>query len=352
MKKIQTREFEVNNEHGFESYRVPGIIVSSTGNLLLSYEGRNDNGKTRTLFIRRISCNGNDLGTRIALATTQGNELLHNPMLLACNSGRILAFWCQDYSRLFLRESFDDGVTFGQTRELTNVIGTFRKDWPVTLWALSPGHGIAMSDGTLVVPLWMSKGDNAHLPACFACIYSRDGGASWRCSNIVSAGNGVGDPTEASVAERSDGTLLATMRHEIRGTRQRAFCAGGPDRWGKAYLDWNLPDPICAGAVLRIEGKRLAFVNCAYGDEPALEMQRQGKDIRWSMNARQNLTLRISNDDGKTWSEGLLLEHEGGASDLGLSRDKTKIYCVYEKGWADGNCIYNRALALSVISLD
>ena len=35
---------------------------------------------------------------------------------------------------------------------------------------------------------------------------------------------GYGDPTESSVAERSDGTLLATMRHEIPGVRRRAFC--------------------------------------------------------------------------------------------------------------------------------
>lgn len=30
--------------------------------------------------------------------------------------------------------------------------------WPVTLWAISPGHGLYMKDGTLVLPLWLSRG--------------------------------------------------------------------------------------------------------------------------------------------------------------------------------------------------
>lgn len=90
-------------------------------------------------------------------------------------------------------------------------------------------------DGTLILPLWLSRGENAHLPACFACLSSQDQGKTWRCSSVVPAGNGVGDPTESSVAERSDGTLLATMRHEIPGVRRRAFVKAKRDRWGRYY---------------------------------------------------------------------------------------------------------------------
>lgn len=206
-----------------------------------------------------------------------------------------------------------------------------------------------MRDGTLVVPLWLSRGENAHLPACFACVYSRDGGESWLCSGIVPAGNGIGDPTEASVAERSDGTLLATMRHEVPGVRRRAFCQGGPARWSAPWLDFALPDPICSGALLSLGGSNMAFSNCAYGDEPALERQRQGESIRWSLDARQRLTLRMSRDDGVTWSGGLLLEQESGASDLGCSPDGQTVYCFYEQGWTGGNCIFNQNLTFAAL---
>ena len=44
---------EENGEHGFDSYRVPGIVTASNGDLLLAYEGREAGGNRRTLFFRR-----------------------------------------------------------------------------------------------------------------------------------------------------------------------------------------------------------------------------------------------------------------------------------------------------------
>lgn len=347
---------EENGTDGFDSYRVPGIVTSSNGDLLLTYEGRNGNGNGRALFLRRCRSvmhgeGVEKVGERIMMAEPKAGELLHNPILIAGPEGHIWFFWCQDYGRLFLRESRDHGISFGPARELTAAVDGFRRDWPVTLWAAAPGHGICMEDGTVVLPLWLSRGKDAHLPACFACLFSRDQGRTWECSSVVPAGNGVGDPTEASVAERSDGTLLATMRHEIRGSRRRAFCEGGPAKWGEAWLNQDLPDPICHGALLSLGEDGMLFANCAYGDEPALLRQRAGEDIRWSLDARQKLTIRLSVDDGRTWSEGLMLEKEAGASDLAKSEDNRLVYCFYEEGWEDGNCIFNRRLNLAVLPI-
>lgn len=343
---------EENGINGFDSYRVPGIVVTSTGKILLCYEGRQKAGDRRTLLMRASTDGGQTFGERVVLARPKGDELLHNPMFLTGEQGRIWLFWCQDYGRLFMRESRDEGETFGPARELTSAIDGFRKEWPVTLWAISPGHGISMKDGTLVVPLWLSRGENAHLPACFACLYSRDLGKTWQCGGIVPEANGIGDPTEASVAERQDGTLLATMRHEKPGVRRRAFAQGGPVCWSQPWMDQNLPDPVCSGALLSLGEGKMAFVNCAYGDEPALERQRRGENVRWSLDARQNLTLRLSEDDGKTWSAGLTLEREAGASDLSISSDGRTVLCFHEQGWTDGNCIFNRALVLARVPLN
>lgn len=354
---------EENGRDGFEFYRVPGIVTAEEGTLLLTYEGREENGNRRTLFLRRLS---KDLllKERIVMVQPSGEELLHNPLLIAGTGDRIYFFWCQDYGRLFLRESQDGGRTFGNVRELTDVVEGFRAYWPVTLWSIAPGHGICKKDGTLVLPLWLSRGENAHLPACFACIYSEDGGETWNCSNVVPAGYGIGDPTETSVAECSDGMLLATMRHEIPGVRCRAFCKSVDSRewehafepqetgssrivWGTPWLNQELPDPVCFGALYSRGDGRMAFVNCAYGDEPVLKRQRQGENIRWSLDARQQLTVRSSQDDGNTWNQGCLLAQEGGASDLaGAGED---LYCFYEEGWANGNCIFNRRLSLAVL---
>ena len=140
---------EENGEHGFDSYRVPGIVTASNGDLLLTYEGREAGGNRRTLFFRRYQIKDGQpqpAGERITMVSPKGEELLHNPLLIAAPEGRVYFFWCQDYQRLFLRESRDNGETFGEERELTSLIDGFRKELPVTLWAIAPGHGICKKD--------------------------------------------------------------------------------------------------------------------------------------------------------------------------------------------------------------
>ena len=169
-KKYTRIVVEENNEHGFDSYRVPGIVTASNGDLLLTYEGRKDGGNSRTLFLRRYRMTGETIepiGERVTMVSPKDDELIHNPLLIAAAEGKLYFFWCQDYKRLFLKESDDNGVSFGTERELTSLIDGFRKEWPVTLWAIAPGHGISKKDGTLILPLWLSRGENAHLPACF-----------------------------------------------------------------------------------------------------------------------------------------------------------------------------------------
>ena len=351
MDELLTVQVEENGQGGFDSYRVPGLVTLSNGDVILYYEGRSQQGNRRVLLGRRSRDGGHSFLPRQILAQPQGGELLHNPMMIAGPEGRVWLLWCQDYGRLFLRESRDNGEQFGSTRELTQAIEGFRSVWPVTLWAISPGHGLFLRDGRLVVPLWLSRGENAHLPACFACLFSDDLGKSWQCGSVVPASDGMGAPTEASMAQREDGTLLATLRHEIPGVRRRAFCEGTVEKWGRPWLDQNLPDPVCSGALLALKDGRLAFANCAWGDEAALERQRRGEAIRWSLDARQNLTLRLSADGGASWSQGICLEREGGGCDLGQTQDGRHILCFYEQGWSGGNCIYNRTLMLARLPL-
>ena len=54
-KKYTRIVVEENNEHGFDSYRVPGIVTASNGDLLLTYEGRKDGGKQPNSVFKKIS---------------------------------------------------------------------------------------------------------------------------------------------------------------------------------------------------------------------------------------------------------------------------------------------------------
>jgi sialidase-1 len=120
--------------------------------------------------------------------------------------------------------------------------------------------------------------------------------------------------------------LLLNCRNQKGDVQNRiiALSHDGGEKWDKAYFDSNLPDPICQGAILTVgfvKGKAtLAFVNNA-----------DRKD-------RNNLTLRLSADEGATWPESYLIDKNPVPNDADYTAyadlvklDKRKIGVLYEK---------------------
>jgi sialidase-1 len=85
------------------------------------------------------------------------------------------------------------------------------------------------------------------------------------------------------------------IRNQRGDVRQRivGLSENGGTTWQETYFDSQLPDPVCEGSILKIgsaNGKNiLAFSNAA--------------DVK----RRDQLTLRISYDDGKTWPKAILI---------------------------------------------
>lgn len=88
------------------------------------------------------------------------------------------------------------------------------------------------------------------------------------------------------------------MRNQTGSSDYRlvARSADGGATWDTVFTDYALPDPVCQGAVLNVgtasNPNILAFSNPA--------------DTTY----RRNLTLRISYDGGKTWSENYLVDEK------------------------------------------
>jgi len=84
----------------------------------------------------------------------------------------------------------------------------------------------------------------------------------------------------------------------------------GGQTWDTTYFDKNLPDPVCQGSLLTIGKKKrkniLAFCNAA--DEKK----------------RNNLTLRISFDDGKTWKKNFVIYNNPDKGDAAAYSDIVK----------------------------
>jgi hypothetical protein len=140
---------------------------------------------------------------------------------------------------------------------------------------------------------------------------SQDDGKTWVRSNIIDLG-GVGHhggATEATLVELRDGRLWKLIR-----TNWKVFWQAFSDDDG---LSWRTigPSTIDAssapGMLKRLESGRLTLVWNRYFPEGKSDFPLSGGDNQWSevpvSNHRLELSIMFSDDDGKTWSEPVVI---------------------------------------------
>ena len=148
-------------------------------------------------------------------------------------------------------------------------------------------------------------------------IYSDDGGYSWNIGGKTTQDQ----VNECSVAEIGKGRLILNMRNYDRTQMNRKISISNNfgDSWGDIYADKALIEPICQASILRYSYKGstkndLLFINPA------------------SKNKRINVTLRLSNDLGRTWTKEYVLHYGPSAySDITKLRNGN-IGCLFEAG--------------------
>ena len=310
----------------YSNYRIPGLIVTDRGTVITYCEARHtpDDWAFMDILAKRSEDCGKTFSEPFRLADgTDRFPTVNNPVMVQDRNGRIHFLYCENYgvkdgARIIRRFSDDDGLTWSRRIDITeSTLPEFRN-----VFALGPGYGIRLSDGTLIIPVWMvpkyhGAPEARHGPSVTSTLYSRDEGKTWPTGQILESGPRVISPNETEAAETSDGGVYLSIRHQST-TRAQAYSDCG-------YLNWHdfrpvpeLADPQCFGSVISYsDGVRpysLILGNCA------------------TKTARARVTVRRSTDDGRTWSEGLLLDEErGGYVELGADPSRGIIYAVYEE---------------------
>ena len=221
---------------------------------------------------------------------------------------------------MFHLVSKDDGLTWTEPREITHVLDSARGEWPWTCAATGPGHGVKLSCGRLAVPMWLASNPGniiAHNPAKVAVLYSDDHGASWQLGEIFEP-EGAVSPNETCMAELSDGSVLLSIRsRKPAGSdnttphyRYMAVSKNGISGW-RTWLETQLPDPACAAGMCNCP-RGILFTHCS------------------TPTARFDLTLRLSEDDGRTWSESIMYDALGGYSDCIFNPRTNTAFVIYE----------------------
>jgi len=319
---------------GYNTFRIPAIVTTCKGTLLAFAEGRK-NGSSDTgdidLVLKRSEDNGKTW-SNLSVVWNDGGNVCGNPSPVVDRSSGIiylLSTWnlgtdheseiirqtSKDTRRVFVQFSGDDGITWSVPKEITGSVK--QKDW--TWYATGPCHGIQMENGKLtgrlIIPCdHIESATNKYFSHI---IYSDDHGKTWN-----QGGSTPRDQVnECTVAQLSGGKIMLNMRNYDRAQKSRkvSISDDGGTTWGDIYSDISLIEPICQGSLLSFSSDSLKSVRLLFLN-PADE------------NSRINMTLRMSRDEGKTWTSSKVL-YPGPSAYSDMTRlTGGNIGCLYEAG--------------------
>jgi sialidase-1 len=335
--------------NGIARYRIPGIVVTPKGTVLAYCEARRNNsldwgeievhlrrstdgGKTwqpaRHIAHQAARIEGNP---RKPTAEGAREQTVNNPVAIVDRETGALEFlYCVNYARCFSMRSTDDGVTWSAPVEITASFEPFRKKYDWKVIATGPGHGIQLKSGRLVVPIWLAYGGvGDHKPSAAATIYSDDHGKNWQAGELCLPNEGeLGNPNETIATTLSDGRVLLVTRSVSKANRKIITTSpDGATRWSTPVFHEQLWEPICMASIVTHPSGVLLFSN-----PHTLALDKDGKEIPAGRGKRQNLSIKLSRDDCKTWPVNKTLDAGPSAySDLAVLPDGT-VLCLYEQG--------------------
>lgn len=298
---------------GKRNGRIPGLVMTNNGTLLAYFENRLDHGDWANIDIKVLrSTDKGENWTETYTIPSNGNTM-NNPVMIV-NDNEIVLLYLENYNRLFVCKSYDDGITFGEATEITSIFD--KAGITRNCIAVGPGHGI-VHNGTLLAPVWFSydpEDPKAHWPSWVTTIYSKDGGDTWQLGEVIGK-DIIKCPNESALAVLRDNRVFISMRNmDERYHRAISVSDNGYSGWETPVFCDNLPDPMCMGSLDSLDDK-MYHINC-------------NSTTNDFFTGRKNLTIKISDDNFRTYDK-ILVDEEGGYSDIAVTEDT--IYVFYER---------------------
>lgn len=375
-----------NGSEGYACYRIPSIIRATNGDLVAFAEGRvadcSDSTPIIRIVCRRSSDNGHSWGpvqvvARNLLGDNEYGCMNCSPVVdTILGTGRIVVvFNKKEFSewdiargkgvnRTFCIFSEDHGRTWHGEKDITlsvhkpynpnyadiypaaarpeNKEADWRKQVPL------PGHAIQLrgaagktrTRGRLFFAASYTMGDDSILDATNYAFWSDDLGESWHMSGPVSRredGSSAKGLNETMAVELENGDVLINSRNYQDGkvAGRRAVARGSFDEGGNIHFQPAYHDPVLVDS-----GVQATLIRYTRSDEG----QYGGKSRILFANpnhpqARINMTVRLSCDEGQTWPVSRVIDPGPAAySDLLIQGDM-KIGLLYERG-NQGGIVY------------
>ena len=349
----------ISGKEGYKSFRIPAIIGLPDGTLLAFAEGRvngaGDFGNND--IVMKKSKDKGKTWSALQVVSEFGDLQTCNPAPVvdltdpAWPKGRIFLFYNTGNSNendlikgkgikyCLYKTSVDGGETWSAPVDITVQVHrpnqpsvdarfNFSEGW--RYYANTPGHAIQIQSGKYKGRIFVSANHSAGEPQKESEHYLAHGYYSDDHGKTFTIGGSLNLPgsNESMAVELSGDRLMMNSRNQKGDIRARivSVSSDGGSTWDTTYFDRKLIDPVCQGSIL-LAGKKkgkniIAFCN------PADTVM------------RNNLTLRISFDEGISWAENIPVYKNqselknrfaySAYSDL-VKIDKNRIGVLYEK---------------------
>ncbi len=284
--------FNAGMRKGVSCYRIPALVTAPNGDLVAAMDERvpsgNDLGKNKdiNIVIRRSIDDGMTWSPiETAIDYEYGVAVSDPSMVVDRKTGDLFLFHnYMDHNRahgiyrLHVAKSHDNGASWSKPEDITPQ--TTKPEWRHDFQFITSGSGIQTRSGTLLHTL-VNLDKGLHL------FGSDDDGKTW---SLFDAPLKPGD--ESKVVELADGAWMVNSRVKKVGMRYTHTSADRGKTW-TTKPEPPLQDPACNASFIRYtataEGcdkNRLLFSNPKSAKE------------------RENMAVRVSYDEGATWTEG------------------------------------------------
>jgi len=288
--------FNAEMKSGVSCYRIPAMVTAPNGDLIAAIDERvpscsdlkwrDEINEDINIVIRRSADNGASWSEIEAVVDYPLGQSASDPSMIVDNkTGAIFLFFNymnfhkeRDAYYFRVTKSLDNGLTWSTPIDITSQIS--KPEWHSDFKFITSGRGIQTSSGKLIHTM-VNLNNGLHVFA------SDDHGDSWYLIDTP-----IQPADESKLIELADGTWMINSRVNRKGYRYTHTSTDEGKTW-VTRPDTSLVDPGCNASIIKYtslkEGhdkNRLLFSNAN------------------SKDSRANMTIKVSYDEGKSWTEG------------------------------------------------